>query len=176
MAGWATAVFAHHSLSVIEAGKPVWVKGTVVEYHAMHPHVMIELEVAGQGGRAEKWQIEGPNLMRLERMAVGEGYLKAGDVIEVCGFHLKQPWYKPDFVHGQVLVAADGRMRHWGPYGKLENCIRPGDTAQMWEGFLKEDAMALPSWCNGRRLSVVPSVAPAALVEEINRRVGKPCG
>ncbi len=176
MAGWATALSAHHSQAMIDAGTPVWVKGKVVEYRVMHPHVMIEMEVAGQGGTAATWHIEGPNLMRLERMGLGEGYLKRGDVIEVCGFRLKQPWTKPDFVHGQVLVMPDGHMRHWGPYGKLENCIRPGDTAEKWVGFLKEDAMALPSWCSGRRLTLVASVAPVAVVEEIDRRAGKPCG
>ena len=151
-------------------------KGTVADYRVLHPHVMVTLEVQGADGKPAKWDIEGPNLMRLERMHVPADFLKAGDVIEVCGFRLKQPWRKEHFVHGPVLVMPDGRMRLWGPYGKLENCIRPGDTAEKWVGFLKEDAMALPSWCSGRRLTLVPSVAEAALVEEIDRRAGKPCG
>jgi hypothetical protein len=176
LACWASVLSAHHSQAMIDATQPVWVKGKVVEFRVMHPHVMIELEVAGKGGAITTWHIEGPNLMRLERMGLGEGYLKRGDVIEACGFHLRQPYTKPEFVHGQVLVLPDGRMRYWGPYGKLESCIRPGDTAEKWAGFLKEDAMALPSWCSGHGLKLVPSVAPAALVEEIDRRAGKPCG
>ena len=35
-------------------------------------------------------------------------------------------------VHGHVLVKSDGRMLSWGPYGKIDNCIRPGDTADKW--------------------------------------------
>ncbi len=46
-------------------------------------------------------------------------------------------------------------MRHFGPYGKLDNCIRSGDGAAKWVQFLKED--------------------PPALVEEVERQMGNPC-
>jgi hypothetical protein len=174
-ASWPTTPLAHHSISMVEISTPVWVKGTVVEFHARHPHVMIKLEVQGRNGRMAQWDIEGPNLARLARMGAGADFLKAGDVIEVCGFHLKQPHTRPDFIHGEVLVMPDGHMRHFGPYGKLENCIRPGDSAQIWVSFLKADPLAMPAWCDSHEYVQVASVAPAGMVAAIDRLVGKAC-
>ncbi len=160
---------------MVEISTPVWVKGTVVEFHARDPHVMVTLQAQGSDGQPQKWNIEGPNMMRLARMGADGNFLKPGDAIEVCGFYLKQPYTKPDFIHGQVLVMPDGHMRHFGPYGKLDNCIRPGDTAQQWVQFLKDDPLALPSWCNGKSYTRVATVAPPALVEAIDRDLQNPC-
>jgi hypothetical protein len=174
-AGWATATLAHHSISMVEISTPVWVKGTVVEFRAQHPHVMVKLDVQGKDGRPQQWDIEGPNLMRLERMGADKDFLKAGDVIEVCGFRLKQPYTRPAFIHGQVLVMPDGHMRLFGPYGKLTNCIRPADTAEKWAKFLKEDPLALPAWCNARVYVQVATVSPPAMIEAIDRQMEYPC-
>ena len=174
-AALSSAPFAHHSISMVDIGKPEWVKGMVTEFRFQHPHVMFTLAAQDADGGARMMQVEGPNLARMARMGAGADFLKTGDVIEACGFHLKQPWYKPDFIHAQVLVFADGHMRHYGPYGKLENCLRPGDSAQKWVQFLHEDPLAMPAWCLSHRYVSVPSVAPPGLVEEIDRRLGNPC-
>jgi hypothetical protein len=175
VAGGSTALLAHHSISVVEIAAPEWVKGTVTEYHMRDPHVMLKLEVKGKGGALEVWDIEGPNMNRLRRMGAGKDFLKVGDVIEVCGFHLKQPWYKADFVHGQVLVMPDGHMRTFGPYGRMENCIRPGDSAEKWTGFLQADPLAMPAWCDSHKYVRVASVAPAGFVADVDRLMGNPC-
>jgi hypothetical protein len=172
---WSAAVLAHHSISMVEIGKPMWVTGTVVEYVVRHPHVMFTLDVKGADGRPQKMQVEGPNLARLARIGADEHFMKAGDVLSVCGFHLKEPYYKADFIHGQVLVLPDGKMRLWGPYGRLENCIRPGDSHEKWVTFLKQDPAALPSWCDSRLYVKVPSVAPAGFVAAVNQLLGNPC-
>lgn len=174
-AGCATVALAHHSISVVEISAPVWVKGTVVEFRAQHPHVMVKLDVKGADGKPHQWDIEGPNLMRLERMRADKDFLKAGDAIEVCGFHLKQPWTKPEFIHGQVLVMPDGHLRLFGPYGKLSNCIRPDDAAEKWTQFLREDPLALAAWCNGKLYVMAASVAKPAIIEAIDRQAGNPC-
>lgn len=45
VAGWCSASSAHHSISVVETGKPVWVTGTVVEYVVRRPHVTFYLQM-----------------------------------------------------------------------------------------------------------------------------------
>jgi hypothetical protein len=68
----------------------------------------------------------------------------------------------------------DGRMRLFGPYGKLDNCVRPHDTAQSWVDFLNADPLARQAWCV-RNFVTVPSTAPKALVDEINGLMANPC-
>jgi hypothetical protein len=173
--GCATAVLAHHSIGMVEISTPMWVKGKVVVFRAQHPHAMVKLDVRGADGNLHQWEIEGPNLARLERMGADKNFLKAGDVVEVCGFPLKQPWAKAGFIHGQVLVMPDGRMRLFGPYGKLANCVRPADTVQKWVRFLREDALAMPAWCNGKLYVMAATVGPPALVESIDQQLENPC-
>jgi len=173
--GWSAAPLAHHSISMVDIGAPVWVKGTVSEFRFQHPHVMFTLEFTGANGQVEKMQVEGPNLARMGRMGAGADFLKAGDVIDACGFHLKAPYTKPDFIHAQVLVFADGHMRLYGPYGKLENCIRPGDSAEKWVKFLKDDPLAMPAWCASHQYTQVPTVAPPGFVDAVERLMGNPC-
>ena len=94
MPAWAAAIAvlactgplrAHHSISAIDISTPVWVKGTVVLYEVVNPHVMIALEEKRADGQVQRWTVEGPNLGRLARYGLGADFLKAGDVIEVCG-------------------------------------------------------------------------------------------
>jgi len=196
VATWAAAVAAlalagplraHHSISMFNIAAPIWVKGTVVRYEVKDPHVMLALEERKDDGGVQRWTVEGPNLGRLARMDAGKDFLKLGDVVEVCGFALKSEYVKrpppsayPDgvpgkFLHGHVLERPDGKMRLWGPYGKLDNCIRPGDSVGTWVEFLERDPLARQAWCTDRTYASAPSVAPQALLKDIDGALAEPC-
>jgi hypothetical protein len=185
---------AHHSISMFDISKAVWLKGTVVRYEPIAPHAMIAVEVAGDDGEAQQWVIEGPNPARLNRvlrlngLSAAGAFLKPGATIEVCGFALRERW-NPErmypntvwsssrFIHGQVLVMPDGRMQSWGPYGKIENCVRPNDRTRPWIDFLNADPLARDSWCNGlsdydSQFATAPS---EAFVDDISNRIDNPC-
>jgi Family of unknown function (DUF6152) len=179
------ALRAHHSISMFETSTPIWVKGTVVRYEIVNPHTMVEIEERTEG-QVKRWIVEGPVLGRIQRMGVDETLLKDGDVIEVCGFALKEELrarrsssetdrLSPPFVHGNMIVMPDGQMQPWGAYGKLENCVRAGDRTQSWLDFLNTDAIARGLWCAGHRSSVPTIAASKALVDEINRLMASPC-
>jgi len=177
---------AHHSISMIEISTPIWVTGRVIRYEPVNPHVMIVLEERKTDGRIQRWNIEGPTLQRLARMRVADPFLKTGDAIEVCGFAFKkggliQSMF-PDadgsslpLVHGHMLILPDGTRRLWGPYGKLDNCFRPGDQTSTWLEFLKADPLARDGWCSGRTFVRIASVAPKEFVDEIDKHMANPC-
>lgn len=179
----ANAARAHHSISMFDIATPVWLQGKVVDYVRANPHARITLEATGADGRVQRWFIDGPSLSRLGRM-LAEPAL--GDVLEVCGFALK-PEHATRFaeserassaagmVHGHLLVKADGRMLSWGPYGKLDNCIRASDTPDKWVAFLDSDPMAQQLWCFRSNLVRISSVASPAFAEEVDRRIATPC-
>ncbi len=196
LATWAAAIAAlacvgslraHHSVRMIDVSKSVWVKGTVVRYEPISPHTMFELEETSADGQVRRWTIEGPFPGRLSRilsvngMRADEDFLSAGDVVEVCGFFPKRSEVaSPDaellsYVHGHVLVMPDGRMETWGPYGKVDNCVRPDDEPESWLDFLKADPLAQEFWCNSRGFVGVASTAPKGFVDEINTRLTLPC-
>jgi hypothetical protein len=174
---------AHHSISTVDITTPVWVKGTVVRYEIGNPHAMIELDATTLDGRSVRWTIDGPNPGRAQRMGVDNSLLKRGDVVEVCGFHYKSQVAAraetgaalPPSMHVQLLVMPDGRRQPWGPYGKLNNCVRPNDDVRSWVDFLNNDGIARQLWCFPQRTRV-PTVAEAKpRAEEIDRRLATPC-
>jgi hypothetical protein len=167
---------AHHANIMFDLAAPIWIKGTVVRYQPMNPHTLFELDVQ-EGGRTERWTVEGPVLARLKRMGVDERFLQAGDVIEVCGFPLKdQSRGTRAFVHGHVLVMPNGRLHSWGPYGKIDNCVRPQDRQRQWIDFLESDELARDAWCDKARAQM-PTRSPSNdLVVEINRALPNLCG
>lgn len=182
---------AHHSQAMFRA-EPVWVKGTVVRYRPVDPHVMLELEERGPEGKVRRWIVEGPRMARLERILELNGgvepraFLKVGDFITVCGFPLKAGFapekmytdWQPTggrFVHGQLIVTPDGRMQSWGPYGKLDNCVRKEDGEAAWVAFLNGNPLAYKQWCDSQAYVRMADVAPAQLVEKVNRTLAEPC-
>ena len=170
-------VRAHHSISVIDITTPVWVKGTVVQYEPISPHAMIELDVRGANGETQRWTVQGPNLGRLERYRLAKDFLKAGDVIEACGFVPKpqgESWPPPRFIHSQLLLMPDGQMQLWGPYGKLDNCVRANESAQQWITFLS-NPMAHELWCGYAAAFPLSPLASKPLVDDINAELEPRC-
>ena len=94
---------AHHSWPV-SYDRLVTVKGTVISFTWANPHPMIILEVQGNDGRAEKWQIGGPAIIRMEANGWTKTTLKPGDVITGVGYQ---------FADGQKIV-------------RLERVVLPG--------------------------------------------------
>jgi hypothetical protein len=172
----AGALRAHHANIMFDLSAPVWVKGTVVRYQPMNPHTIFELAVQ-EGGRAPRWTVEGPFLARLKRMHVDERFLQAGDVVEVCGFPLKDRAHGAlSFVHGHVLLLPNGQLRAWGPYGKIDNCVRAEDRPRQWVDLLKSDALAREAWCDKARASIPTRAASRELVAKINNALPELCG
>lgn len=159
MATWTTAIVvfawtgplaAHHSLAQFDTTTPVRVTGTVVRLERINPHSLIFLDETMEDGQIQRWAVDGPGLTMLARMGVDADFLKAGDVIEVCGFVTKEGVSsrrtipKPASVSsnpsttsltgrvisGHLLVMPDGKRRFWSDYGVLDKCLKPGETRQ----------------------------------------------
>jgi len=175
---------AHHSITMFDLADPIWVKGTVVRYELIPPHALITLEERTDGEHIQRWFVEGPQPEALTRVGLGPEFLKVGDIIETCAFALKGEFstrgllahIDGSFVHGHVLVMPDGRLRTWGSYGKIDNCVRPNDPLERWVDFLNTDAGARGFWCR-RFTAAMPlsASAPKSLVDEISKQMATPC-
>ena len=142
---WSGTLSAHHSLARFDTTTPVWVKGTDVRFERINPHSRILLDQTGEQGRAEHWVIDGPSPNVLARMGLTEPFLKIGDVIEVCGFALRQdvasqpapptsgsPAMSGRLLNGHLLVMPDGKRKFWSDYGQFEKCLAPGETKETY--------------------------------------------
>lgn len=177
---------AHHSVSMFDLGKPIWIKGTVVSFELVNPHVLFTLEERQSDGQVRLWKVEGPGLNSFKRRGLGEDFLQLGEALEVCGFGFKEEVLarnggldangrtRPG-LHGHLLVSPDRQMRRFGGYGKLDNCVRPDDQVQDWVTFLNGDPASAELWCRSRGFMNFPSLAPKAFVADVDRRLANPC-
>lgn len=154
MAGWAAAVLlasasslvAHHSLTQFDTTTGVTVKGTVVRFERVNPHSFIFIDEEGKDGEMYRWAIEGPTVNLLTRMGIEKDTLKAGDVIEACGYLMKEGVQfqrtvatetvssslkdkaansvSRRLLTAELLVMPDGRKQTWSDYGH-HKCLGP---------------------------------------------------
>ena len=90
----AVPLSAHHSWPV-SYDKLVTVKGTLLQFTWANPHPMMTLEVQTNDGRAEKWQVGGPAINRMEANGWNKTTVKPGDMITGIGYQ---------FADGQKIV------------------------------------------------------------------------
>jgi hypothetical protein len=106
----AVPLTAHHSWPV-SYDHLVTVKGTVLEFVWANPHPMMTLEVQTDG-RAEKWQIGGPAIIRLESNGWTKTTVKPGDVITGIGYQFADG---EKIIRLERVVLADGKeLRLYG--------------------------------------------------------------
>ena len=134
----AGSLLAHHSLANYDTTKAVRVKGTVVSFHEVNPHSFIFLNQTDTDGVTRRWAVEGPSILQLKRKGFASNTLKAGDVVEVCGYAPKEAimWQIASadtsavspagrLLNGETLVMPDGTEQSWGDYG-VHKCFAPG--------------------------------------------------
>ena len=102
---------AHHSWP-ISNDRLVTVKGTVIDFRWANPHPMMTLEVQGNDGRTEQWQIGGPAINRMEANGWTKTTVKPGDVITGIGYQFGDG---QKIVRLERVVLADGKeLRLYG--------------------------------------------------------------
>ncbi len=100
-------VLAHHGFAAFQMDQVSTIKGTVVDYELINPHVQIFLKVDQEGGKAVDWDVEGVSLNMMVRAGFKRDSLKAGDTISVTGHPGKNG--KPVLLLMKIVLA-DGRV------------------------------------------------------------------
>jgi len=138
---------AHHSLASFDVSAPLWIKGTVVRFDRVNPHSLIFMDEKMANGQLRRWAVDGPSVVQLERKGLDQKFLEPGEVIEVCGFALKEaaasqrvspkaddpnaassvPSLTGQVMNGTLVITPDGKKRVWSDYGQLPKCAGPDE-------------------------------------------------
>lgn len=111
----ATSVWAHHAFSAeFDANRPVQLKGTVAKMEWINPHAWIHVDVELEGGKVERWMVEGGTPNTLFRRGFTKQSLLPGTVIFVDGYQAKDGSMK---ANGRNLTFEDGRKLFMGSSG-----------------------------------------------------------
>ena len=138
----AGSLAAHHSFEgEFDSQKVFTVKGVVTRFERINPHSFIYVDAKGENGHVERWALEGPGVLQLNRRSLNS-VLKSGDSVEACGYatrdgvdtrsvrHITEA-LKDDPATGvserrllsaAVLTLPDGQKLLWSNYRK-EKCV-----------------------------------------------------
>jgi hypothetical protein len=83
------------------------IKGTVVDYELINPHVQITLKVEQEAGKSVDWNVEGVSLNMMVRAGFKKDSLKTGDTVSITGHPGKNG--KPVLLLMKIMLA-DGRV------------------------------------------------------------------
>jgi len=78
-------VAAHHGVPNTDMSKQVTIKGTVVDYLLINPHMEMRVKVIGDDGNPVEWSVEGVSLLMMTRVGFKRDTFKPGDQITVVG-------------------------------------------------------------------------------------------
>lgn len=82
-------LFAHHGDAAYDTTKSVTVKGTLIDFQFINPHVEIFINVKGPDGKVAKWQGELTSPNMLSRRGWTKSIVKVGDQITLTGYQAK---------------------------------------------------------------------------------------
>ena len=76
---------AHHGVPAYDMSKVVTIKGTVVDYQLINPHMLMHIKVTGDGGNSVEWLVESVSALMLMRVGFTPDSFKPGDAITAVG-------------------------------------------------------------------------------------------
>ena len=100
-------VLAHHGFANFQMDQTSTIKGSVVDYELINPHVQITLKVEQEPGKTVDWNVEGVSLNMMVRAGFKKDSLKAGDTVSITGHPGKNG--KPVLLLMKITFA-DGRV------------------------------------------------------------------
>jgi hypothetical protein len=82
----AAPAFAHHSFAAeFEADKTAELSGQIVQVWWNNPHIRYRLEVRGEGGATEDWELQASSITSMQQLGWSQTTLRVGDELKVSG-------------------------------------------------------------------------------------------
>src|SRR5580698_603124 len=92
----APCLLAHHGVPAFDMSKVTTIKGTVVDYQLINPHMLMRIKVVGDDGNSVEWLVESVSALMLMRVGFARDSFKPGDTITALGHANKEG--KPSMV------------------------------------------------------------------------------
>jgi hypothetical protein len=82
----ASGAGAHHSFGgIYDSSKDITLDGVVSEFHFVHPHPILVIQVVAESGSSQSWRAEMDNRFELADIGVTAQTFRPGDQVRVSG-------------------------------------------------------------------------------------------
>jgi hypothetical protein len=81
----APCLLAHHGVPAFDMSKVVTIKGTIIDYQLINPHMLMRVKVIGDDGNSVEWMVESVSALMLMRVGFARDTFKPGDAITAVG-------------------------------------------------------------------------------------------
>ncbi len=76
--------YAHHSFpATYQIGKTITLQGTVTQFLVRNPHSFLQIDVADDHGKEQRWSLEWGGASQLVSQGVMKDTLKVGDAVTI---------------------------------------------------------------------------------------------
>ena len=79
----AVPAVAHHSFSMFDQSKVIFMSGAIKEYELVNPHVWLHLNIANDKGDAVTWIFEGGAVSQMIRLGWSKDSIKIGEKVAI---------------------------------------------------------------------------------------------
>ena len=106
------SVQAHHSFAVhFDPTGLASVQGTVADIRIRSPHSFLELDVQGEDGTVQRWEVETHSIPLLRRVNIDQDTFQIGQTLTVSGMPSRIP--DRPLIFGLVFETDDGMAYQW---------------------------------------------------------------
>ena len=107
-------VQAHHSFAVhFDPTGLASVQGTVADIRIRSPHSFLGLDVQGEDGTVQRWEVETHSIPLLKRVNIDQDTFEIGQTLTVSGMPSRVP--DRPLIFGLVFETDDGMVYQWAP-------------------------------------------------------------
>ena len=85
----AAPLAAHHGYANYDTDRKVTLKGTIARWVWSNPHILVQIDVADDGGHVVRWTVESENPSTLIRSGWTDKSLKVGDQVTINALPVK---------------------------------------------------------------------------------------
>jgi hypothetical protein len=83
---WIGQAHAHHSFSIYDVDNKIALTGVITVFTFTNPHIKLTVEVAGENGSMEIWEIESLNVGRWDRAGHPRDIASVGENVTILGW------------------------------------------------------------------------------------------
>jgi hypothetical protein len=157
-----SALFAHHSESMLDKDSLVTIDGVITEHLMVNPHQIIKLKVTDSSGKVSLWTVQGTSIPMMRDIGWTKDYLKPGDEVRMAVYACRDgrpcgSWMRIVKSDGTELPLPPFKKRMLGEYLQLHGNELSDEEYAIYKKSVTTGVGALPDPAKSGKIEADPT-------------------